>query len=138
MPKTTKSATPVEAVVVEAPAPAKSKKISYVSVGSIFWGFAFIFAGALLLLDNLGLVNVHFSSLIQLWPVFIIAAGVSMLSLRGWVAAIIAFCMVIAFGALALFISVDNPWFTSTRFDCDWRGSFEQCMQTTFDPSHWR
>jgi len=41
---------------------------------SLFWGTIFIFAGALLLLDNLGFLRVNIWSLV--WPSFIIAAGV--------------------------------------------------------------
>ncbi len=41
---------------------------------STFWGSLFILAGLLLLLDNLGLLQVHIWALI--WPVFIIAIGV--------------------------------------------------------------
>lgn len=41
---------------------------------SVFWGSIFIFAGVLLLLSNLGILNVNVWQLI--WPSFIIAMGV--------------------------------------------------------------
>ncbi|MBT3322520.1 MAG: hypothetical protein HN392_09580 [Anaerolineae bacterium] len=41
---------------------------------SLFWGSLFIVAGALLLLDNLGILYVNVWKLI--WPTFIIAAGI--------------------------------------------------------------
>jgi len=41
---------------------------------SLFWGSLFIFAGALLLLDNLGFLHVNIWNLV--WPSFIIAAGI--------------------------------------------------------------
>ena len=42
-------------------------------IKSVFWGSLFIIAGSLLLLDNLGFLNVNVWSLI--WPTFIIAVG---------------------------------------------------------------
>lgn len=43
-------------------------------IKSVFWGSLFILAGALLLLNNLGFLNVNIWKLI--WPTFIIAMGV--------------------------------------------------------------
>ncbi len=43
-------------------------------IKSAFWGTLFIIAGALLLLDNLGILNINVWQLV--WPTFIIAMGV--------------------------------------------------------------
>ncbi len=79
--------------------------------GSIFWGLLFIFIGTLVLLSNLGVVKVNFNNLWQLWPVFIIGAGVSMLSLRGWIAGVVMFLFTVAMLALAGFTAIENPYF---------------------------
>lgn len=110
--KTTK---PVEAVVVEPVEPAPraprhhGENRRYRS-SSIFWGFAFIFVGVLVLLDNLNVVDVHFGNLWQLWPVLIIGAGVSMLSLKGWISGVLSALLAVAFAGLALLVSIDNPY----------------------------
>lgn len=136
MTKTKKTEEPVEAVVVE-PVEHKerrAKKRSY--SGSIFWGFAFIIVGTLILLDNLSLITVHFGNLWHLWPVLIIGAGVSMLSLRGWLSALVSLVLVLAVGALAFFVAVDNPWFSNSRhIDCEWRHNISACFEKVFDSS---
>lgn len=120
MAKTQKTA-PAEAVVVEPVEPAADRKAErrerranrprrYRS-SSVFWGLAFIVVGLLLLLDNLNIVSVHFGALWHLWPVFVIGAGLSMLSLRGWVSALISVVLAVAFGALAYFVAIDNPYY---------------------------
>lgn len=51
---------------------------------SIFWGFVLLLIGSLLLLDNLGLLNINFWQLV--WPVLLIALGLWVLLgvARGW------------------------------------------------------
>lgn len=105
-----KTEEPTEAVVVE---PKRERSKKRIRTSSIFWGFAFIFVGLLLLLDNLHLITVHFNNLWQLWPILVIGTGVSMLSLRGWLSGIISFVLAIAFGVLAYLVAVENPYFTT-------------------------
>lgn len=115
MSRSKKSTEPVEATVIEpvtASAPGTPQKKKRTS--SIFWGFAFIFIGVLLLLDNLNVVTVHFGNLWQLWPVFLVGAGVSMLSLRGWLSSLISLVLALAFGVLAYLVAVENPFYASS------------------------
>lgn len=116
--KTSSKKKPVEAEVVEPASPVEEKKTEvraepkkkYRS-GSIFWGFAFIIVGILFLLDNLGIASVDFGSLWQLWPILIIGAGVSMLSLSGWLSSLLAVLLAVAFGGLAYLVAVENPYY---------------------------
>lgn len=128
-----KTAEPVEATVVEPVQPVRhdhSKKRRH--MGSIFWGFAFIFVGMLFLLDNLQVITVHFDNLWQLWPILIIGAGVSTLSLRGWIGALVSLILVVAFAALAYLVAVDNPWFDSSgHLQCSLHGE-SSCFHEFF------
>lgn len=109
--KKTKKAAPVEAEVVNEEPKAVSPK-KKVMVGTIFWGFALILFGALLLLDNLGVVKINFSNLWQLWPVAVIGAGISMLSLRGWLAGLVAIVTTVVLAGLVYLVAVENPYYT--------------------------
>lgn len=53
------------------------------NVGNVFWGLLFIIVGGLMLADNFGYIDVHWANLWRLWPLLIIAAGLSILSLQG-------------------------------------------------------
>lgn len=116
--KTEPKKKPVEAEVIEAAVLTEEKKTEvraepkkkYRS-SSIFWGFAFIIVGTLFLLDNLGIASVDFGSLWQLWPILVIGAGVSMLSLSGWLSSLLAVLLAVAFGGLAYLVAVDNPYY---------------------------
>lgn len=50
--------------------------------GKIFWGLLLMLIGGLVLAGNFGFINVNWTNLWKLWPLFIIAAGLSILSLR--------------------------------------------------------
>ena len=101
--------------VAEPVVPVKAAPKKSFRVGAIFWGALFVFVGTLLLLDNLDVLNVHFMNLWQLWPVLIIGAGVSMFSLRGWVAAVVSFALVVTLAGLAWLVAVDNSFYKSTQ-----------------------
>lgn len=111
MAKTKKTEEPLEAVVVEPVETKRERSKKRIHSGSIFWGFAFIFAGILLLLGNLNIITVHFDNLVQLWPVLIVGVGVSMLSLRGWLGGVVSVLLALALGALVYFVAVENPFF---------------------------
>lgn len=51
-------------------------------VGKIFWGLLLMLIGGLVLAGNFGFININWTNLWKLWPLFIIAAGLSVLSLR--------------------------------------------------------
>ncbi|MGB2787436.1 MAG: DUF5668 domain-containing protein, partial [Candidatus Saccharimonadaceae bacterium] len=112
---------PIEPIETKAPEPAEPQQTRKVepeakrwNVGNLFWGLMLIFIGTLVLIDNLNIVNVNFGDLWQLWPIFIIGAGVSMLSLRGWLAGVIMFLLTVAMLALAAFTAIENPYFNPT------------------------
>lgn len=76
------------------------------NVGSLFWGLLLVLVGGLLLADNFDLVNIHWGNVWMLWPLFIIAAGLSMLSVRNlaWkiASAILAVATLVFIGFVAV------------------------------------
>jgi len=52
------------------------------SVGSLFWGLLFVLLGGLLLADNLNWLEVHWENVWMLWPIIIIAIGLSIMSIK--------------------------------------------------------
>ncbi|OYX43741.1 hypothetical protein B7Y94_00805 [Candidatus Saccharibacteria bacterium 32-49-12] len=81
--------------VVEEGEVVQSKAVSQPSRPADKWGSRFMWAtffivvGVIMLLVNLGLLSVELSSLWRLWPILIIVAGLSVLSLRGWVGGLV-------------------------------------------------
>lgn len=71
--------------------------------GQIIWGLILVFFGVMLLLGNLGLVDVKWSSIWQLWPLLIILAGVATLDIKGW-AGILVTLVTIGFSAGLVFV----------------------------------
>lgn len=96
--KETTEPTPEEVVVMEKPA-------ARWNIGSLFWGSLVILAGVLLLLDNLDVINLDFSEIWQLWPVVLIAIGVSLLPLKGWLAVLVNVVLIGAVLAAVLYVS---------------------------------
>ena len=96
--------------------PVKSEKIAKKrNVGSIFWGLLFVLVGTLLLLDNLGIVKVNLWNVWELWPVIIIGIGLSFLSLRGWLSALISLVAIVALLGLVVFVLVDGSPYPDTN-----------------------
>ncbi|MFZ2125741.1 MAG: toast rack family protein [Candidatus Saccharimonadales bacterium] len=52
--------------------------------GAVFWGLLLVTFGGLLLLGNLGVVEVSWSELWRLWPLLIVAMGFSVLATAHW------------------------------------------------------
>lgn len=100
----------IETVVVEPAKPAKRW-----NTGSIFWGTLLVLIGTLFLLDNLNVLQVNFANIWQLWPVLIIGAGLSLLSLKGWVGALVSFVAAAVLLGLVTFAVVENPWYPGLR-----------------------
>lgn len=83
------------------------KKTSW-NAGRIFWGLLLVVVGALILANNFGWADVHWDNLWRLWPLMIVAAGLSVLSLRNWVWRLITVVFVIlALGTVVLVSLVD-------------------------------
>lgn len=103
----------------------RSKKNKEWGVGRIFWGLLLILIGSMLIASNFGFAHINWSSIAGLWPLFIIAAGLSILSLRSivWkilsvILAILALCA-IAIVALGDSHVVSSP---SKQIDIDKNG----------------
>lgn len=74
------------------------------NIWSIFWGIVFVSIGVLLLLGNLDLLNVDWSSVWRLWPVVIIIAGFSILASTHWIWRVLsAITILLTLAALAWF-----------------------------------
>lgn len=69
--------------------------------GKLVWGTLFIVIGVLLLLANLEIITIKLANLWQLWPVLIVVAGLSILSLRGWLGKIVYVLAAVAIAVLA-------------------------------------
>lgn len=98
--------------VVEVVTPKKPKRWNF---GGMFWGLLLVLVGVLLLLDNLNVITTQFDNIWQLWPVLIIGAGLSFLSLRGWLGALIFFLAAVALLGLVAFTVVENPWYANVH-----------------------
>lgn len=72
------------------------------NIGSVFWGLLFVVIGGLLLLGNLGVVEVSWGELWRLWPLFIVATGFSLLATSHWLWKLLSIVFVI----VALFFVV--------------------------------
>lgn len=65
------------------------------SMSRIFWGLLFVIVGGLALFDNLGIVDVNWGDTWRLWPLIIIAAGASILSVKHVVWRIVSTILVV-------------------------------------------
>jgi cytochrome c oxidase subunit IV len=68
----------------------------------VFWGLLLILIGGLALVGNFGLATIEWSNLWRLWPLFIVAAGLSILSFKNIIWKIISVILsVVAVAAIA-------------------------------------
>jgi len=76
----------------------KSSKVErkVVKASSLFWGLLFVLVGGLILAENLGWTNIHWANVWSLWPMFIIAIGLSILSVRGIIWRMVVWLLVLA------------------------------------------
>ncbi len=70
-------------VVTETPQVVRPSRSSW-NTSKLFWGLVLILVGVLALLSNLGIVEVQILEVLRLWPLLIVAAGLSVLNLDGW------------------------------------------------------
>lgn len=100
-PKVKRTAKPADKPVVET----EAESTSWLNA-NVLWGGLFMLVGLLFLLSNLGVVSIAWGEVWKLWPVAIIIAGLSILKLRGWVAAVV-------YGSATILI-VGLAWVTLT------------------------
>lgn len=100
---------------VAEPIEIQQKTVRMWNLGSVFWGLLFVLVGTLLLLDNFNIISTNFTHLWRLWPVLIIGFGLSLLSLRGWIGALVSFVTAIALLGLVTLVVVDTPLQTSLQ-----------------------
>lgn len=72
------------------------------NIGRLFWGLLLVLIGVLIILNNFQIVNVNWGNLWRLWPMIIIVAGLSMLSLKGWLWRVVTAIAII--GSMALIV----------------------------------
>ena len=78
------------------------------NIGRIFWGLLLVLIGGMLVADNFGWLNVNWGDLWRLWPLVIIAIGVSILSVKGIVWKIFTIVLAaVTLGAIA-FVALGN------------------------------
>jgi uncharacterized integral membrane protein len=119
--KTNKTDNSIEAEVVseetvknkkEKPTPKKYPKDSW-SVNRIFWGMLFVVIGGLMLASNFDVVEVNWLNLWRLWPLVIIAFGLSILSIRHWVWKLTSLLLIVATMFAIVWVSVVGDIYTS-------------------------
>lgn len=74
---------------------ARRQDIKHWRIGRIFWGLLLVLIGGLVLASNYGLVSVDWFNLWRLWPLFIVAIGLSILTFRGWAGRLLSVVFVI-------------------------------------------
>lgn len=76
------------------------------SLGGIIWGLILISVGTIALLDSTRVINFHLSTLLSLWPLLLIAGGLSILKLRQrWLIIVIAASFFVLSTAAAVMIN---------------------------------
>lgn len=108
------AATPLEPVETrEAHAPESRAKKANCSTDSAFWGLLLVTVGGLLLVDNLDIMHVDWMNVWRLWPLAIVAAGLSLLSRRSWLWRCASFVFII--GSIAAVIFIGTGGFVPTQ-----------------------
>jgi hypothetical protein len=95
---------------------ARRRSAKHWRIGRIFWGLLLVLIGGLILASNYGLVSVNWFNLWRLWPLFIVAIGLFVLTVRGLAGRLLSVVFVImALGAVvyALVYAPQNSQQTS-------------------------
>lgn len=64
-------------------------------MGALFWGLLFVLVGTLFLLNNIGYISVNFDNVLRMWPLLLIAIGVSLFTFRGLVPKMVGVLMMV-------------------------------------------
>ena len=86
----------------KAPEPKQPKEWN---IGGLFWGLLIILIGGMLLIDNLGIYDLNMIRIWQLWPIILVGIGVSMLSLKGIAAGLVAGLMILISMVAILYVT---------------------------------
>lgn len=62
---------------------------------NVFWGALLVAIGALFILDNMDIINFSFSAFVSLWPLLLVAWGVSILPMKGNLKTVISLALVV-------------------------------------------
>ncbi len=82
--------------IADKPQPTKPWK-----VGRLFWGLLLVLIGGLILASNYGVVSVNWFNLWRVWPLFIVAIGLSVLTFKGWAGQLLkVIFLILALGAV--------------------------------------
>lgn len=84
------------------------------SINRIFWGMLFVVIGGLTLAANFDLVDVNWMNLWRLWPLMIIAFGLSILSIRHWLWKIASLLLIVATMAAIVWVAVVGEIYSSS------------------------
>lgn len=76
------------------------------NIGRLFWGLLLVLIGVLIILNNFQIVNVNWGNLWRLWRMIIIVAGLSMLSLKGWLWRVVTTIAIIGLMAVIVWAAV--------------------------------
>lgn len=86
-------------------APVVSEQPNSWNLGRVFWGLLAVLVGSLILAGNFGWLNVNWDNLWRLWPLLIVAAGLSMLSIRGRVWRVVMLIFILLSLAAVVFLT---------------------------------
>jgi len=98
--------------------------------GKIIWGLILISVGAILLLDNLGIIDFYWNTIWHYWPVILILSGINILFSRnnstiGTIIAISITCIVLAFIIYTGLSYPSNPdrWYNNNEDTIPWENN---------------
>jgi hypothetical protein len=80
---------------------------------NVFWGVILVTIGVLFVLRNMGVLFFNWWSILNLWPIFLIVLGISLLPIKGVVRILLAFVVIV----LSLVYVSNNSYFRYNHFD---------------------
>lgn len=92
----------------------KAKRAKEWGVGRIFWGLLLVLIGAMLIANNFGFAHINWSNIVGLWPLFIIAAGLSVLSLHNIAWKILSVILAVTALAAIVIVALGDSYIVSS------------------------
>lgn len=84
-------------------------------IGGVFWGLLFITIGILALLGNFGIAQVNWSNIWRLWPIVLVAIGLSIIPLMNWVWKFLSIGLVISTMAAIVWAAIGGVQLSSYK-----------------------